>query len=79
MNILHMPYIVCMLSDFLDSLEASSLSAIVSALRLVCLQILFFTGGIYQVADYALFWTFQDGSLNEAKMGPPLLITIDSI
>lgn len=43
------------------------------------MQILFFEPGVYQVTDYALFWTFPDGSMNEAKMGPPLLITVEAL
>jgi hypothetical protein len=41
------------------------------------LQMLFFKPGVVQVSDYALFWTFPDGSMNKAQLGPPILITVN--
>lgn len=43
----------------------------------VPLQMLFFKPGVVQVSDYALFWTFPDGSMNKAQLGPPILITVN--
>ena len=43
------------------------------------LQVLMFGPGQYQLTDYALFWTFLDGSTNSAQLGPPILLDIEQM
>ena len=43
------------------------------------LQVLMFGPGQYQLTDYALFWTFLDGSMNSAQLGPPILLDIEQM
>lgn len=39
------------------------------------MQVLIFAPGELRLTDYALFWTYLDGSINSAQPGPPVLIS----